>query len=61
VLNIAATFLFSSGHIALTGLIGGALAAAAALLVRPPPDHPRYQQARAAATVMAFAVNVLTI
>jgi hypothetical protein len=29
--------------------------------LRPPPEPRRYEQSRAAATVIAFAVNVLTI
>jgi hypothetical protein len=122
-LAYAASSLFSTGHIALTGAISGALAAAVALLwlrdehrlidtltigaltaaavfllrksanmpqlnndglsgfsandwlaptvtwvvlgvygaLRAPTEPRRYQQAGAAATMIAFAVNVLTI
>ena len=120
---LATSSLFSTGHIALTGALSGALAAAFAMFwlrgehriadsltlgvltaaavfllrksanmpqlnndglsgfsandwlapsvtwvvlgvygaVRPPLETRRYQQARAGATVIAFAVNVLTI
>ena len=122
-LTLVTSSLFSTGHIALTGLVSGALAAAAALLwlkgerrlidslaiggltaaavfllrksanvpqlnddglsgfsandwlaptvtwvvlgvyaaLRPTLEPRRFEQSRAAATVIAFAVNVLTI
>jgi hypothetical protein len=77
---LATSSIFSTGHIALTGLISGALAAAVALFwndwlaptvtwvvlgiygaLRSPIEPRRYEQSRLGATVIAFAVNVMTI